>query len=194
MRIHSYISFGQLPACKQIRMFSVNIPVPPAVNRLAATLSPELADFETRRQRYTLVGKRIGTSEFEAGREPNKDRAVAELRERLRPLIADTDPFRIRAAGIDCFERPARGPGPVVYLDIDSPRLLRFHRRLCRVFQPVEQLEGDNYVPHVTLARGGSHDTATSLPERDVDPIEWTVTEIELFDPEFREPAGTIRL
>lgn len=175
-------------------MFSVNIPVPPAVDRLASTLSPQLAEFETRRQRHSLVGKRIGVSAFEAGREPNKNRAVAELRDRLRPLIADTDPFRIRTAGIDFFARPARGSGPVVYLDIDSPPLLRFHSRLCRMFHPVEQLEGDNYVPHVTLARGGSHDSATGLRERAIDPIEWTVNEVELFDPEFREPAAKIRL
>jgi hypothetical protein len=173
-------------------MFSVNIPVPRAVDRLAAELSPELSAFDSRRDRFSLVGKRIGTAAFEAGTTPNKDRAVAELRERLRPLLAPVDPFQIRAPTIAQFDDPARGPGPVVYLKIESPGLLQLHRRLCSIFDPVDDFEAGDYVPHVTLARGGSSQAALRLCEKDIDHIDWTVTEVELFDPEYREPAATL--
>ncbi|GAB3420658.1 2'-5' RNA ligase family protein [Haloparvum alkalitolerans] len=176
-------------------MFSLNVPIPPAVERIADDLQPRLVSFDRVRERHTLVCKRIGVDDLPvAGRAPHKDRALAALREELRPLLAGTAPIDLRIAGIDAFERPAQGPGPVVYLAVESDALRRLHRRLCGAFDPVDGIEGDDYVPHVTLARGGDRDAVERLLAADVEPVSWTASELDVYDPEFREVAATVPL
>ena len=177
-------------------MFSLNVPVPPAIDRIASDLHPTLASFDRIRERHTLVCKRFAVDDVAppGGPDPSRDRAVAVLRERLRPLLRGTDPFPVRVAGVDAFREPTRGPGPVVYLAVESRTLERLHRRLCGVFDPVEGIEGDGYVPHVTLARGGDDAALRRALAADIEPVAWEVTELELYDPEFREPAATLRL
>ncbi|SDL91501.1 2'-5' RNA ligase [Halogranum gelatinilyticum] len=170
-------------------MYSLNVPVPGAVQRLAAELHPRLTAFETVRERYTLVVKRLG----DAG-EPTAATALPRLREQLRGPLADVAPFDARITGIDYFERPTRGTGPVVYLAVDSPALAALHERLCNEFDPIDGLEGEDYVPHVTLARGGSVADAEALAALDVEETTWTVRKLDLWTTEFRESAATIRL
>ncbi len=186
-------------------MFSLNVPLPPAVDRLAVDLHPKLRGFDRVRERHTLVAKRFGVDDVpgaRSGRRPDsdghgagsKDVALARLREELHPLLAGTDPFDAAITRIDAFDRPARGPDPVVYLAVESDALARIHRRLCAAFDPVDGIEGDAYVPHVTLARGGSSEAVASLVDVPIDPIEWRVHELELYDSEFREVAGRMAL
>lgn len=163
-------------------MYSLNVVVPGTVQRLASELHPQLAAFDRIRERHTLVLKRLG------------DESLPRLRERLRVPLSGASPFEVRVAGIDYFEAPTRGSSPVVYLAVESPGLLSLHRRLCEEFGTIEELEGDEYVPHVTLARGGSVEVARELSERDVDPVTWTVSELDLWNAQFRESAATIRL
>jgi 2'-5' RNA ligase len=163
-------------------VYSLNVPVPGGVQRLAAELHPRLTAFDTVRERHTLVAKRLG------------DDSLARLRERLRPLLRDERAFEARVTEIDFFERPTRGTGPVVYLAVESPGLVAFHDRLCEEFDPIDGLEGDDYVPHVTLARGGSIEDAEALADFDVDPVTWTVSTLDLWSAEFRESAATLRL
>jgi hypothetical protein len=172
--------------------YSLNLPVPGEVKRLAADLHPALVAFETVRERHTLVCKRLtgGGREGDGVRSP----AASRLRERLRTALDGTPAFEARIAGIDAFEAPARGTGPVVYLAVESPGLVELHRRLCGPFPPVEGIEGDGYVPHVTLARDGSLDDAERLRERSVEPVEWTVSELRLWDADRREPAARFSL
>ncbi|WP_418280113.1 2'-5' RNA ligase family protein [Halorubrum sp. DTA98] len=177
-------------------MFSLNVPLPPAVERLAADLHPKLTGFDRVRERYTLVGKRFGVDDVgEAGRtHRSKDAAVATLRADLRPLLAGTGPFDVSVTAVATFETPAQGPAPVVYLAVESDVLVRLHRRLCAAFDPVDGIEGDDYVPHITLARGGGSKAVDALSDVDIDPIEWRVHELALYDPEFREVADRIEL
>ncbi|WP_096390302.1 2'-5' RNA ligase family protein [Halopenitus persicus] len=196
-------------------MFSLNVPLPPAVDRLANDRHPDLVAFDRIRERHTLVCKRFesavlddgggfnGGSGFNGGggvrggdRDPGRarDRAVTRLRERLRPVLAGTDPLDLSITGIGYFEEPARGPGPVVYLRVDGDDLVRLHRRLCRAFEPVSGIEGEAYVPHVTLARGGPVDRAQALAESEIDRIDWRARSLTIYDPDFREPAGTVSL
>ena len=163
-------------------MYSLNVPVPGGVQRLAAELHPRLTAFDTVRERHTLVVKRLG------------DDSLARLRERLRPLLRDEPAFEARVTDIDFFERPTRGTGPVVYLAVESPGLVALHDRLCEEFDPIDGLEGDDYVPHVTLARGGSIADAEALADLDVDPVTWTVSALDLWSAELRESAATLRL
>ncbi|MGQ5515311.1 2'-5' RNA ligase family protein [Halococcus saccharolyticus] len=165
-------------------MYSLNVPVPGAIERLAAELHPRLVGFDRIRERHTLVCKR-----FEAD-DPAPDR----LFERARRALAGAPAVEARATGIDWFEAPVRGPGPVAYVAIESPGLHDLHRRLVAAFDPIPALEGDDYVPHVTLARGGSAERARDLATVEIEPIEWTVTELALHDARHGERVRTLSL
>ena len=167
-------------------MYSLNVPLPGAVERLASELYPRLAAFDRVRERRSLTLKR-----FE---DANGAASPAHLRERIRPVLSGAPAVEARIVGVDRFEEPVRGPGPVVYLVVESPGLRRLHRRLVGAFGAVPELEGDAYVPHVTLARGGSGEAAAELAALDVDPIEWTVSELELWSAEYREAVGSVSL
>lgn len=164
-------------------MFSLNVPVPGTVARLAADLRPYLSAFDRLRERNTLVLKR-----FEEDDRPER------VRKRLRGALRPTPAFEARTAGVGVFESPVRGPGPVVYLAIDSPELFAVHERLCAAFGTVEGLEGDDYVPHVTLARGGDLADAHAVAGREVESVTWTVSRLQLWDPDYREAVGSISL
>jgi 2'-5' RNA ligase len=166
-------------------VYSLNVPVPGAVERLAADLHPHLVPFDRIRERHTLVCKR-----FEAA-EGDYDR----LRERLRVALSPTPAFEARVTGVEAFETPTHGPGPVVYLAVESPGLLDLHRRLVEAFGAVDDdLEGPSYVPHVTLARGDGGDAVARLRDLDLDPVTWTVSELQVFSRARREAAWTVSL
>lgn len=154
-------------------MYSLNVPVPGRVAALAAELAPQLSAFERVRERHTLVVKRLGDPD------PGD---VPRVQQRVRAALAGTGPFRALVAGLDYFERPVAGPTPVVYLAVESPGVVAAHERLVEAFDPVEGLEDDDYVPHVTLARGGSVEDARALAELEVEPVEWTVEEFRFWE------------
>lgn len=166
-------------------MYSLNVPIPGAVSRLAEEFRPELLGFETIRERHTLVCKRLGE-------EPPG--GVARLREQVRMALAGTPAFEARISGIDYFERPDTGEGPVVYLAVESPGLRRLHEQLLEEFPTADGLEGDDYVPHVTLARGGDVETARRLAEREIEPVTWTVSRVLLWDATYEESVTEFSL
>ena len=140
------------------------------------------------------MAKRLGTGERgEAGTEDSAD-ASHRIAARLREALAGTTPFRARVAGIEQFEEPTSGTGPVVYLAVESPGLRSLHERLCEAFPPVEDIEGEAYDPHVTIARGGDPDAARALVERQIEPIEWTVDTLTLLDAERNLPVTRLHL
>jgi 2'-5' RNA ligase len=166
-------------------VYSLNVPVPGAVERLAADLHPKLTVFDRLRERHAVVCKRFEVDEDEYDR----------LRERLRTALSPTPTVEARITGIDVFSDPPRGPAPVVYLAVESPGLTDLHRRLVERFGAVhEDLEGPTYVPHVTLARGGSATAADRLRALDVDPVRWTVSELHLWSQARRSVAWTVPL
>jgi 2'-5' RNA ligase len=147
-------------------VFSLNVPVPGRVRRVAADLHPRLAGFEQVREDHTLVCKRLGDPD-------PADHPVVE--QRVRRALSGTAPFAVRVDGVGLFVDPPAGPDPVVYLAVESPGLRVVHERLCEEFGPVEGMEAEGYVPHVTLARGGDLAEARALADLDVEPVEWTV-------------------
>jgi len=183
-------------------VFSLNVPLPPAVGDLATDLHPKLSGFDRIRERQTLVCKRFGVDDVAGdGRDrprPPKSEAVETLCRDLRGLMSGTVPFEVSVTGVDAFEAPASGSGPVVYLVVESDELVRLHRRLCAGYEAIEGIEGDEYVPHVTLARGGDSDAADEIVDRirriEVEPIRWRVHALDLYDPEFREVTATIKV
>lgn len=167
-------------------MYSLNVRPPASVARRAADLARALPQARARaRDEHTLLIKRLGGA----------DRHAAErLPARVREAIAGTAPFEVRTDGIDVFDEPETGTGPVVYLAVESPDLVALHHRLCEEFEPVAHLEGEAYVPHVTIARGGDRDAARRLAERDVEPLRFTVTELVIWDAERSLPTTRFSL
>lgn len=147
-------------------MYSVNAPVPPEVARLARGLAANCRT-ATPRDNHTLLVKRVGEDWPRA--------------QRARESLAGLPPFQVRITGVETFARPTNGRGPVAYLAVESPGVCEAHERLCERFDPLPGLEGEDYVPHVTVARGGDADR---LDGASVDPLEWTVERLYLWDPE----------
>ena len=168
-------------------MYSVNIPVPPPVRNLASQLRPALSGFDRIRQARsrTLVLKRLPATDR---------REYLEAARRAKSTLSGTPPFEISVTGIDTFRHPPRGPGPVAYLAVEGTELYGLHDRLVDEFSPVQGLEGPDYVPHITLARGGSGETADRLETRSIEPVRITVDTLELYDSTHGERVESIPL
>ncbi|WP_158855258.1 2'-5' RNA ligase family protein [Halorhabdus sp. CUG00001] len=165
-------------------MYSLNVPVPSSVARLASELAREVPRAQERtRGEHTLVLKRLG-----------QDRSVPRLQAQIREYLAGQPPFEAQVTGIDYFANATNGPSPVVYLTVESPELRRVHEKLVAKFSPVEGMEGDDYSPHVTIARGGDRATTTGLAERSIEPITWTVSRLTVRDARRGEPASSVSL
>lgn len=159
-------------------MYSLNVPVPGHVARLAAGLAADCRTADVR-TRHTLVVKRLGEGDHR------------RLAERVRRALSGTAAFPARATGLDAFEQPASGPAPVVYLAIESAGVRALHDRLCEAFDPVPGLEGDDYVPHVTVARGGD---AREVLGAAFEPVAWTVDRLVVWDGTYDEPVADVSL
>ena len=167
-------------------MYSLNVPLPGEVSALAADLARDLPGARARaRKERTLVVKRLGRGDRSEFR---------RLAARTREALAGQPCFEARVAGVDLFEEAVAGPSPVVYLAVESRGLVALHRRLVEVFDPVEGIEGEGYIPHVTVARGGTVAAARRLAGRGIEPVEWPVSELAFWDADRGQPAGTVSL
>lgn len=183
-------------------MFSLNVPLPPAVDRIGQTLASASASFGRPRTRHTLVCKRFSSGDVPDAADsaktpsPPREAALDRLCVALRSSLAPIDPVELALIGVDAFETPASGAGPVVYLAVASPSLLQLHRRLCAAFGVVDDIEGDAYVPHVTLARGTDPATVRDALAVDLEttPIRWHADALTVYDAQFREVAATLAL
>lgn len=166
-------------------MYSLNAPVPSPVAALATELGRQLPGARSRtRGSHTLVVKRLGTD----------DDGYHQLEARARDALGGTPACEARVTDIDVFEQVPSGTAPVVYLRVESPGLVALHERLCEVFDPGTSIEGDDYVPHVTVARGGQLDTARSLAGREIDPIQWVIEELVFWDSTREQPVTRVSL
>lgn len=167
-------------------MYSLNVPVPSDVARLAGELSRDLPGAQKRsRGRHTLVVKRLGNGGYES---------YHAIEARVRELLVGQPTFAAGVTGVDVFEDVPNGNSPVIYLTVESPGLWDLHERLCEEFGAIDGLEGTAYDPHVTIARGGSMERARSLCDRDLDRIEWTVEDLSFLDAKRAHEAGRISL
>ncbi|PSQ10422.1 phosphoesterase [Halobacteriales archaeon QS_5_70_15] len=166
--------------------YSLNAPVPARVARLAAGLAGELRTADVR-TKHSMVVKRLPADAGRAGGGPN----VRAFAARAREVLDGFGPFAARVTGVESFDRPTSGTGPVVYLAVESPGLREAHRRLCGAFEPLPGLEGGDYVPHVTVARRGD---ARRLVGREGDPVEWTVERLVVWDAHRRLEVETVSL
>ncbi|MFB6297434.1 MAG: 2'-5' RNA ligase family protein [Salinirussus sp.] len=169
-------------------MYSLNAPVPGRVSALAADLAARATAAAAGdrgtvdvRDDHTLVLKRLPEAPF--------DRLDASVRE----TIAGTPPFAARIARAGVFAEAVAGRSPVLYLAVESPELRALHDRLAEAFDPVDGIEGEDYVPHVTVSRGGPL-AAVRAVAGPVEPVEWSVSELLLWDAERSVPAARLPL
>lgn len=166
-------------------MYSLNVPLPAAVRREIDTLRPALTGFDAVRETPTLVLKRFGSGSPDG---------FASIESEVRLTLANVAPFTVRLAGVGVFQAPVSGPAPVAYLAIESAELERLHARLVDEFGAIDGVEGADYVPHVTLARGGNASAVDRIADREVEPVEWTVSELWFWDGRAAERAGRVSL
>jgi 2'-5' RNA ligase len=165
-------------------VYSLNVPVPSQVAALASDLARDLPQAQAReRGQHTLVLKRLTGED-----------TYAHAESRVREVLREASPMAARVAGVEYFQRPATGAAPVVYLAVESQGLEALHDRLADAFDPVEGIEGDAYVPHVTVARGGSVEAAKRLADRSVESHEWTISRLLFWDGQYGERVSTVSL
>jgi 2'-5' RNA ligase len=168
-------------------MYSLTVPVPGRVAALASDIARELPAAHARsRGEHSLCVKRLDGTGTNGG--------YSRLEARSREMLAEQGSFEVSVTGVDCFERPAVGSGPVVYLVVESPELRRLHERLAVVFPPIEGVEGPEYTPHVTVSRGGSRRGVERVTDRTVEPITWTVSELVFWDATSHRSVSTVSL
>ena len=165
-------------------MYSVNVPVPSTIAALAGELASELPSARPRRRgTHTLVAKRL-----------TGDQPYAQREARAREVLRGTPTFEVRIDGMGLFDAAVIGPAPVVYLSVESPGLRDLHQRLVTAFEPVPEFEGEDYTPHVTVARGGDYEASRALTERAVEPHEWVVDELSFWDAERSQAVSRVSL
>lgn len=167
-------------------VYSLNVPVPGRVAARATELSRQLPQARGRvRGEHTLGVKRL------AG---DRDADYSRIEARVRELLAGQPAFEARIERVEVFEDAPIGTSPVVYFAVDSPGLIALHERLVGELAPVsDAIEGDAYVPHVTIARGGSTEMADRVTG-EIEPIQWTVTELQFWDAGHNQPISTVSL
>lgn len=154
-------------------MYSLNVPLPSSVTRLASRLARDLPRARPRpRGEHTLVCKRLGSGDG------------ARLAAAVDDHLSGVAPFELRVREIEFFETAATGTSPVTYLAVESPAVERLHDDLCTHFEPVDGIEGEHYVPHVTIARGGDLASVRRLANREIEPIRWTAERLVVWDGE----------
>lgn len=168
-------------------MYSLNVPVPGVVHDLARSLRPALVGFEWVRpaRTRTLVVKRLPADD-------RREYLTAERR--VRRALAGAPTVEARIDGVGVFPDPPNGSGPVAYLAVESPGLERIHRRVTEDLEPVPEMEGDAYTPHVTLARDGDRRAVERLREATVESVTWTIDALEFYDAEHGERIERVPL
>lgn len=167
-------------------MYSLNVPVPTRVAARARDVAQELPNARRRnRGEHTLGVKRLAS---------DPDAAYNQIEARTREMLLGQPAFEARIDRVDVFEDAPLGTSPVVYFAVESPGLIDLHQTLTETFEPVDtQIEGEGYTPHVTIARGGSPEMAERVTG-DIEPIEWTVSELIFWDATHKQPVSSVSL
>lgn len=166
-------------------MYSLNIRVPGQIAKRASDIARELPEAYARpRGQHTLGVKRLVDDEA----------SYSRLEAKTRELLTGQPAFECRITSLEYFADAPTGSSPVVYFAVESPELVRLHRKLATVFEPLDQIEGEGYSPHVTIARGGSFERAEEVTARDCEPVTWTVDELIFWDSKHGQSVSSVSL
>lgn len=162
-------------------MYSLNAPVPGAAVTYRHELEELLGRFDSVRDPLTLVIKRFGDRDTSA---------LPALKQAVGENLQQWGPIEAAITGIDVFVDPPGGLGPVVYLAVQSPGLKTLHGHLNDQFGTVDpSIEGDHYVPHITLARGGDRIDIEAVTEVEMPREEWSIEELMLWSSRDEAPV-----
>lgn len=167
-------------------MYSLNAPVPEEVIGVCERYRDRLERFENTVDEHSLLAKRFHR------RSPGE---IEQLGMELDERLARWSPIPARIDGFDVFVDPPVGRGPVVYLTVMSPGLVSLHRELVDTYGTViSSIEGDGYVPHVTVARGGSRTAIAAITDVAFDPIDWSIDQLVLWDARYGQTIRSFEL
>ncbi len=162
-------------------VYSLNAECPEEISDISDRYEHLLAPFERIREDHTLLVKRFHR------RSP---RTIEEIELELERRLTYWAPIPARVDGFGAFVDPPGGVGPVIYLTVKSPGLIELHRELVDIFGTVvETIEGDHYVPHVTVARGGERTAIRPLTEKSIESVDWLIDELVLWDARYDQPV-----
>lgn len=167
-------------------MYSLNTESPEEVTAIVDQFDDLLSSFERIRDDRTVLIKRFHRK---------SPRALEKLADDLGRRLAYWAPIQARIEGFDVFVDPPAGRGPVVYLTVRSPGLIELHRELADAYGTViDSIEGEHYVPHITLARGGERTDIRPLTKASVEPVDWSIDELTLWDGRYSQPVRRYEL
>lgn len=167
-------------------MYSVNAPVPPEVERVARGLEEPLRGFDRVVDEFTLVVKRLG-------RRRRED--LARAARTIEEVLGGWGLLAARTGSLGIFADPPAGRGPVVYISVESPGLSALHAELLEAVGTVNpDVEGVNYVPHITIARGGNRTELDAVTDLEVRTVDWTIDSLSLFDAKHGQPTRRFSL
>ena len=128
-------------------MWSLNVSIPQNIIRAIEEVTLGVRGWEEICEEPTLVIKRFEKKDLDG-----------HVKSEIRFLLESVEPFGIEIGNLERFDVAERGSSPVLYLEIKSPGVKALHENLIDIFGSVEGVEGENYIPHITIARGGSGD------------------------------------
>ena len=128
-------------------MWSLNVSIPQNIVRAIEEITLGVKGWEEICEEPTLVIKRFEKKDLDG-----------HVKSEIRFLLENVEPFGIEIGNLERFDVAERGSSPVLYLEVKSPEVKALHENLVDVFGSVEGIEGENYIPHITIARGGSGD------------------------------------
>ncbi len=160
-------------------MWSLNVTIPQKVSRLIEEMAPALWNWEEICEDPTLVIKRFETK-------------TAKEETEIRLLLEKIEPFDVQIGNIRTFDIAQRGISPVLYIEVESPGIEALHEMLVGIFGCVKGIEGQDYTPHITLARGECREYI-EFEERP-DPIQWEADELEFWHSGKMQKRNKIKL
>ena len=162
-------------------MWSLNVSMPQNIVRAIKEVTLGVSGWEEICEDPTLVIKRFEKGDVDG-----------HVESEIRLLLEGVEPFDIEIGNLERFDVAERGSSPVLYLEVKSPGMKALHETLVDVFGSVKGVEGENYIPHITIARGGSGDYI-EFDGLSCD-TEWTVEMLELWNRDGRKKKNKIIL
>ena len=155
--------------------------MPQNVVRLVGEVTPRLKGWEEVCEEPTLVIKRFERKDLDG-----------HMESEIKFLLENVEPFNVKIGNLKKFDVAVRGSSPVLYLEIKSPGMKALHETLVSAFGCVKGIEGENYIPHITLARGGGKEDInfSVLPGS----TQWTAKMLEFWDRDKRRKKNKIIL
>ncbi len=162
-------------------MWSLNVSIPQGIVRAIEEMAPVSRGWEEIVEEPTLVIKRF-----------EKEDLDGHIESEIKFLLENVEPFTVEIGNLEMFEVADRGTSPVLYIEVKSIGMKLIHETLVSVFGCVKGVEGENYIPHITIARGSG---VKNIDFSDFSgPTWWTAKTLEFWDGDKRKKKNQVML